>query len=135
MANEFSGSKLPNHFTNLVYQSSISGANSSINHSLTTAVGSWVEMNGQILHDFSEDFSNIIDKFGYGDMGFDFLLFGALIAVPTMWLGMRNKSHTYTDYKAPRDFDDTSMIGQYKINKSGALELPSEESQLKKAIR
>ena len=70
-------------------------------------------MNNQILHDFSDDFSSIIDKFGYGDMGFDFLLVGALVAAPVAWLNVRKKPTTYLPYEAPSEFDDTSMIGQY----------------------
>lgn len=73
-------------------------------------------MNSQIAADFTEEFAKIADKYGYGDLGFNVLLFGMLIAVPALGFGMSGKNkmnREYMPYTPTEDFRDSSITGQY----------------------
>ena len=105
---------------------------------MNNAIGDWFDMNRQIAVDFSEEFAKIADKYGYGDLGFSFLLLASLISVPIIWSVMNRKddaiSRTYLPYTTTDEFKDSSIMGKYQINSEGALELPKDESLFKKSI-
>ena len=79
------------------------------------AVGDWFDMNRQIAVDASEEFAKIADKYGYGDLGFSFLLLAALISVPIIGSVMNRKDdaipRTYLPYTMTDEFKDSSILG------------------------